>query len=101
MSEPLTPDEEDTFEFLFSKLTMQPCEAVIVRHEPPPPPLPALCRAQGCRQELGEYRHLVLHDETVTHTCSLPCAMRFSKTVGEKISSHIKVGKFNGKEKVK
>ncbi len=101
MAEPLSADEENTFEFLFSNLIGQPREPSGIAPMPQPPPGPRveICDAQGCRNVLGEFRHIVLHGDKRDQTCSIACAIRFSKSLGEKISSHIKVGKFNEKKK--
>lgn len=110
MSEPFSPDEEQTFDNLWGKFVAKeastdpiPVYVARLKVTPPPPPVivrplgpPLRCCSPHCSNVLGEYRHLIMHGANTAHACSLVCAIKFTKTRVDNTSSHIKVGKFIG-----
>lgn len=83
MADPFSPEEEETFENLWARFTMQPMT----------------CEARFCKKPLGTEFHIVLHGKEQANCCSWLCALKLSKEMGEKISTHIKVGKLNVRKK--
>lgn len=99
MGQLLTPEEDEIFESLFANLTEPREPSGIAMMPQAPQPRVDVCDGPGCRNVLGDFRHLILHEDKRDQACSIACALRFSKKLGEKISSHIKVERLNGKKK--